>query len=236
MPEQKFSLLIFSKNEIEAMRTIMPRIKKEWVDEVLVVDGGSTDGTIEYARGLGFNVYIQKSKGILAGYKEGIEVSVGDAFIIFTPDGNMIPEKIPELIAKMNEGYDMVIVSRYKDGAKSKDDTIISGLGNWVFTKMVNVLFKAHYTDVLGAYRAYRKGIFEKAGIVIKNRPIETRICIKAAINKEINVCEISGDEPKRIAGKSYRKIIKNGFNELFIIFEEFFHIPSILVDKFLKF
>ena len=213
----------------------MPRINREWLDEILIIDGGSTDGTIEYAESQGFSVYRQKEKGLIAAYREGIQVSKGDAFIIFTPDGNMLPEKLPELTAKMKEGYDVVIVSRYKDGAKSEDDSIVSGFGNWMFTTLVNVLFKANYTDVLGAYRAYRKDIFQKASIKVNQRPVETRICIRAK-TLGLKVAEIPGDEPKRLGGKSYRSIIKNGFNELFIIIEEFFGIPSKYVDKFLKF
>ena len=53
----------------------------------------------------------------------------------------MTPEKLPDLIKKMEEGNEMVIVSRYKDGAKSYDDTLISGFGNWMFTKLVNIFF-----------------------------------------------------------------------------------------------
>ncbi len=148
----KFSLLIFSLNEMEAMRIILPRIKKEWVDEILIIDGGSTDGTIEFSESLGFNVYKQKSKGIISAFNEALEIAKYDTIITFTPDNNMIPEKIPELVSKMKEGYDMVTVSRYFNGAKSYDDTIISGFGNWMFTTMVNVLFRANYTDVLGFY------------------------------------------------------------------------------------
>jgi glycosyltransferase involved in cell wall biosynthesis len=217
------------------MRVILPKISKSWVDEIIISDGGSTDGSIEYATELGFNVYKQKGIGIMAGYREAIEISKGDAFIIFTPDGNMIPEMIPELIAKMEEGYDIVVASRYKDGAKSYDDTLVSGFGNWMFTKLVNVIFKANYTDVLGAYRIYRRDVYNKVGLEIKDRPVETRVMIRAA-KKGIKVAEISADEPKRIAGKSFRKIIKNGFNELFIIIEEYFNIQLTIFDRIMKF
>ena len=128
-----------------------------------------------------------------------------------------------------------VVASRYKDGAKSFDDSLVSGFGNWMFTKLVNVLFKANYTDVLGAYRVYRKDVIKKVGLEIQNRPIETRVMIRAA-KKGIKVAEISADEPERIAGKGYRKIIKNGFNELFIIIEEYFNIQLPLINRFLKF
>ena len=42
----------------------------------------------------------------------------------------------------MKEGYDMVIASRYKDNAKSYDDTILTGFGNWIFTKSINLFHK----------------------------------------------------------------------------------------------
>lgn len=219
----RFSLIVFVLNEIECLKVILPRINKGWVNEIIVVDGGSTDGSIEFAKSLGFYVYVQKGKGVIAGYKEALEIAKGDVVITFTPDGNMIPEKLPELVAKTKEGYDMVIVSRYAKGAKSYDDTLISGFGNWMFTSLVNLLFKANYTDVLGLYRAYRKDLIKRIGLDrdIK-RTIDTQLCIRCAKAK-LNVAEIPGDEPKRIAGKSYRSIIIHGFMELFTIIEEFF-------------
>lgn len=217
----KFSLLMLCLNELECLKAILPRINRDWVDEAILVDGGSTDGSIEYARGLGFTVFIQKEKGLVAGIKEGIDAAKGDVLIGFTPDGNMIPEKIPELVAKMKEGYDMVTVSRYAQGAKSYDDTLVSGFGNWMFTKMVNVLFKADYTDVLGYYRAYRKDLISRLGIDIK-LSIDTQLCIGCAKQK-LKVADIPGDEPKRVAGGSYRSIIRNGFIELFTILGEVF-------------
>ncbi|MBU1862099.1 MAG: glycosyltransferase family 2 protein [Candidatus Omnitrophica bacterium] len=231
----KFSLVMLCLNEFECLKIILPRVDKTWVDEIIIVDGGSTDGSVEYARGQGFYVLSQKGEGIIQGYKEGFDQTTGDVIIDFTPDGNCIPEKIPELVEKMKEGYDMVIVSRYKDNAKSYDDTLISGLGNWLFTTLVNVLFKAQYTDVLNFFRACRRDVYQKAGIEIKRRPVQTRLSARLA-KKGYKVAEISGDEPKRIAGKSYTHTVKNGLNELFIIIEEFFNIPSFFIDQLLKF
>ncbi len=216
-----FTLFILMRNEIEALRVILPRIKKEWVDEILLLDGGSTDGSIEYAESVGFKVTRQKSKGLLEGTKEGHRMVRTDYVIQFTPDNNMIPEKIPELTAKVREGYDMVIVSRYLKGAKSHDDNVITGFGNWMFTTMVNVLFGAHYTDVLGFYRAFRTNLFEELGFEIK-LSVDTQLCIRCT-KKKLRVAEIPGDEPKRIGGASSRSILKNGWIELTTILGEFF-------------
>lgn len=219
----KVSLVILCLNEIEALRVILPRIDKKWVDEIIIVDGGSTDGSIAYSQGLGFDILKQKSKGIINGYVEGLKAATGDVVITFTPDGNMIPEKIPELVSKMAEGYDMVIVSRYAKGAKSYDDHLISGFGNWLFTTMVNVLYGSHYTDVLGFYRAFKKDIFIKLNLWNDIKlSIDTQMCIRCA-RKGLKTAEIPGDEPVRIGGQSSRSIIGNGLIELFTIIKELF-------------
>jgi glycosyltransferase involved in cell wall biosynthesis len=153
----KTTLIVPTLNEIDGMKAIMPKIPRDWCDQTIILDGGSTDGTIEYAREQGYTVYVQKEPGIRQAYMEVLPLVTGDVILTFSPDGNSIPELIPPLIAKMKEGYDMVIVSRYLGPAKSEDDDILTGMGNWVFTKTVNVLFQANYTDAMVIYRAYKK-------------------------------------------------------------------------------
>ncbi|MFC1558619.1 glycosyltransferase family 2 protein [candidate division KSB1 bacterium] len=219
----KISLLIFCLNEIIGLKSVLSRIDKSLFDEVIVFDGGSTDSSIEYSEKLGFNVVHQKMKGLKYVVLEGLNVPTGDVIIMFTPDGNCIPEKLPELVEKLKEGYDLVTVSRYKDDAKSYDDTIISGFGNWVFTKMVNILFKANYTDVLGVYRGFRKDVLTRTGLDKDMKlSFNTQLCIRCA-KMGLKVTEIPGDEPKRIGGESSTKTIKHGSMELFTILGEFF-------------
>src|SRR5262245_11060333 len=150
------TLLIPALNEIEGMRLIMPQVNREWVDQILVLDGGSVDGTAEYAREQGYEVHVQREKGIRQGYNEVLPLIRGDIIITFSPDGNCIPELIPPLLKKIEEGYDMVVVSRYLPPAKSYDDDWITGFGNWFFTTTINILHGGHYTDAMGIYRAYR--------------------------------------------------------------------------------
>lgn len=205
----KVSLLILCLNEIEGMHVVLPRLKKEWFHERIVIDGGSTDGSIEYSRSLDYTVISQKGKGIIAGLQEGFDATTGDAVILYTPDNNMIPEKVPEMIAKMEEGYETVCCSRYLEGAKSEDDHIISAFGNWMFTTLVNVLFRTKFTDVLSGYRIFRRSLIEDLGIEFSLAfplPLNTR-CTR----RKLKIAEVPGDEPKRVGGQSSRSIIING-------------------------
>src|SRR5881396_3804112 len=108
------------------MRQVMPRVLPEWVDQVLVVDGGSRDRTPTYARERGYDVVVQQRRGLRHAYIEGLPHARGELIVTFSPDGNCIPEVIPQLVAKMADDYDMVIASRYLGGMRSEDDDAVT--------------------------------------------------------------------------------------------------------------
>jgi len=218
----KVSLVIFTLNEIEGMKVIMPQIKKEWYDELIIVDGGSTDGTIEHARDYGYFIFIQKEKGAGAAFQEAMEKVAGDVVIIFSPDGNSVPERIPDLIEKMKEGYDLVICSRYLDGAKSYDDDLITAFGNRMFTGLINMLFGSNMTDGLVMYRAFKRSLVKDLEINTKTLSFGTQLLIRAT-KRKLKIGEIPGDEPKRIGGIRKMRPLKNGLYELSMIIKEFF-------------
>ncbi len=219
----KITLFVPTLNEIEGMKAVMPRVKREWVDEILVLDGNSTDGTIEYARAQGYRVVMQKSKGITNAYREGLQVAEGDMIVAFSPDGNSLPEAIPALIQKMKEGYDMVIGSRYLNGAKSEDDDPVTAFGNWMFTAMINICFGGHYTDSLVMLRAFKRDIVNKLHIDVPRAGMEPILSIRCAKEK-LKVAEISASEPKRIGGIRKMNPLLNGMDILRLIFAELTH------------
>jgi glycosyltransferase involved in cell wall biosynthesis len=218
----KTTLLVTTLNELEGMKIIMPRIKREWVDEILVIDGGSKDGSVEYAESLGLKVVVQKARGFTPGCAEGVEAATGDVIIPFSPDGNSVPERIPELVEKMREGYDMVIVSRYLDGAKSADDTFQTGIGNWLFTSLINLAFGGHYTDTLVMFRAWKKDMLKTLGITTAVGGFEPQLSIQCA-KRKLKVAEIPGDEPKRIHGERKTNPYPAAVSIFFMIVKEFF-------------
>ncbi len=219
----KVTLLIPTMNEIGGMKVIMPQIQRNWVDEILIVDGGN-GGTFEYAVEHGYRVLKQKSKGLVGAYREGVAAAIGEAILTFSPDGNSLPAPIPQLVAKLHEGgYDMVVASRYLPGAKSDDDDAVTAFGNWMFTKIINVAFSAKYTDTLCMLRIWKRDLYYLSeNLFVERAGLEPVFCIKAAKLK-LRVAEIAGDEPARIGG--YRKMspLLNGAGILVTIMLELF-------------
>ena len=218
----KTTLLVMTLNEVVGMKAIMPSVDRSWVDQIIVVDGGSSDGTIEWANQNGYEVYVQKKKGFRHAYNEVWPLITGDVVITFSPDGNSIAALIPDLITKMKEGYDMVIASRYLGDAKSEDDDIVTSFGNWLFTRTVNFLHGGNYTDVMVIFRAYRKVMAFELGLdrddayLLPEKLFGTNISwepllsVRAAKAK-LKITEIPGDEPPRIGGERKLQIIRWG-------------------------
>ncbi len=220
-PHLTACLAIFTLNEIEGMKKILPQIKREWVDQIMLVDGGSTDGTIEYAASQGIEVHIQKVKTWDNAYKTSLDNVRCDIVVDFSPDGNSDAKLIPELIAKVREGYDMVIASRYIGGAKSEDDSWFTRLGNWGFTTLINLIFRGHFTDSLVIFRAYRMSMIRDVGLFENpNHQFTTQSCIRCAKFKR-KVMDIPGDEPARIGGESKLRPFYNGMLILKLIAHE---------------
>jgi glycosyltransferase involved in cell wall biosynthesis len=204
------------------MKAIMHRVDRAWVDQILILDGGSTDGTIQWARDNGYSVYVQKKPGIRQAYMEALPLLDSDVVLTFSPDGNSIPELIPALVAKINEGYDMVIASRYLWPARSEDDDFLTAFGNWFFTRTVNLLHGGRYTDAMVIYRAYRKQLVRDLELDQERwhhwpeRLFGCRISWEPmlsarAARRGLRICEIPGAEPPRIGGERKLRIWRWG-------------------------
>jgi|SRR3989339_303634 len=228
------TLIVPTLNEIDGMKQIMPQIKKEWYDQLIILDGGSKDGTIEYARKQGYFVYVQKKIGFRNGYNEILPFIEGDVVITFSPDGNSVAELIPESVNKMKEGYDMVIVSRYLRGAKSYDDDPVTAFGNWLFTRTINFLYRGRYTDAMVIYRAYKTKLiydlelYKEDGYTAAEKLFNTHISWEPllsvrALKRNLKITEIPGDEPPRIGGERKLRIFKWGGAYYFQFFRELF-------------
>lgn len=204
------------------MKKVMPRVNESLFCQILVSDGNSKDKTTDYARSLGYDVYIQKKKGIRNAYIEAWPLIKGDYVVTFSPDGNCPPEDLKRLITEASKGYDMVIGSRYLPPAKSEDDGLITGFGNWFFTKTVNTLHNGKYTDAMTIFRIYRRNIFYTLGLDKESTyrtpetlffttiGIEPVLSLRAA-RAGLKISEIPSNEPKRLAGQAKVQIFRWG-------------------------
>jgi glycosyltransferase involved in cell wall biosynthesis len=218
----KVSLVALTLNEVEGVKAILPRIRPEWYDQLIVVDGGSIDGTLEWCREHGYEVFVQRRPGVRFAYFDALPRFTGDIILTLSPDGNCDPAFIPEMIAKVREGYDLVIGSRYLGDAHSDDDDMLTGFGNWLFTRTVNLLHGGSYTDVMVIYRAFRRGLIDDLeltaeatyrlperlfGTTISWEPVMSVRALKA----KKRIAEVAAGEPERIGGKRKLQIFRWG-------------------------
>ncbi len=233
-PVQTVALMIPTLNEIEGLRVTLPEIDRSLFSEIIVTDGGSTDGTVEFCREQGLTVVRQPGRGVPDAEECAFKLLKSDAFILYTPDGNSLASLLPRMCELIRQDYDMVIASRYKDGATSDDDDFLTGIGNAAFTAAVNLLFRANYTDSLVGLRAYRCDAITKmrlVGIAEENwlrrrffqmNSWELGSATRAARLK-LKVVEIPGPEPKRIGGVRKLSVLKNGTGAALQILNDFF-------------
>ncbi len=213
------ALLLPTLNELQGLKATVPFMDRSLFDEVYVVDGGSTDGTLEYAWSMGLTLASQLRPGLHHAVYDIALALPYDLIIEFSPDGNCKVEQLRELVSKLREGYDHVVVSRYLEHAVSEDDHAITAFGNWMFSRLMRPLAKFPITDALNIYRGYSRDIlldpdFELylKGPVLE--PLVTGVC--ALQNRR--AAEIPGDEPVRIGGVTKRSILYNGSLVLLMI------------------
>jgi glycosyltransferase involved in cell wall biosynthesis len=228
------TLIVVALNELEGITKILPQIKREHYDQLIVLDGGSTDGSIEWYLQKGYEYYIQKKKGVWEGYRELFASGLikGDIVITFSPDGNSAPQFISRLAKKLENGcYDMVIASRYMPPAISLDDTWLTKFGNWLFTGIINLRSGFQYTDALVIYRAYRTSIVKQLGfdkeLTWLQRKLanasnlygwESSMSLRAG-RASLRIAEIPASEPK-----AYRERRQSTFGHGFVVLTQIIH------------
>ena len=195
------SLIITTLNEIDGIKKILPEIKKEWVDEIIIVDGGSTDGTVEKAREMGFKVIKQKIPGHGGAILTGIEESTGDKIIIFGSDGSNETSEIPQLVEKSLEGFDQVTTSRFGKTSINEDAGVIDGFGNKMFTAITNIFFHGQFTDTLSSSRAFTKKAWDEIKFDAFGLDSVLQMSIRGLIKNQ-KIIEIIGNERARVGGE----------------------------------
>lgn len=207
---RKVSVVAVNRNEEKTIKKVLTSIPKKLVDEVLVVDGHSTDNSVKIAKKLGFKVIQQKKMGRGQAFREGFEKVKGGVIIMLSTDGNERPAHIPRMLEKIEQGYDLVIASRFGRG-KSFDATPTRIFGNHFLTLCCNLASGLRLTDSQNGFRAFTRQALEKMKLEAIRFDIEAEISVKAG-KLGLKVAEVPTIEDNREAGQSYLNTFRDGF------------------------
>ena len=189
------SFVIPTLNEAKNLPHLLPRIP-EWAYEVIIIDGRSTDGTIEVARQLLPNVRIvvEPRRGKGAALQAGFRDARGEVIIMLDADGSMAPEEAILFLSALMAGADLVKGSRTIQGAGSVDLSWFRSLGNWGLTLIVRLLYRCAFSDLCYGYIAFWSKHVNRFASDRDGFEIETLICVRALKNK-LKITEVASFE-----------------------------------------
>jgi len=214
----KISVVIPTKNEERNLATVLRELPKS-VDEIIIVDGHSTDDTVKIAKRYGAKIlYENVGKGFAL--RKGMEAARGDIIITMDADCSHRCVEIGLLVEAIKSGFDIAMGSRFIQGGGTEDMPWLRVAGNKMFVRLVNALWGTNYSDLCYGYRAFRKSCVKKLGLKSDGFGIETEIAIKAA-KKHLRTIEIPSYEKVRNHGEGKLRTFADGFKILKTILNE---------------
>lgn len=207
----KFSdltIVIPTLNEAEAIGKVLDEVMSVGIpkENIIVVDGGSADGTIEIAKSKGIRLIMQEGKGKADAIRTAVK-HVKTPYILFMDGDYTYPAKyIPELYEKIKQNYDMVIgVRLYVENTQP----LVYRLGNKILTKFFNILFETGLRDVLSGMYIVKTEILKELMFETKSFGIESEI-LAHVVGTSRKVAEIFIEYRQRLGKKKLR--VKHGF------------------------
>lgn len=219
------SVIILTRNEINGIKAIIPKIPRYLVKECFAVDYHSTDGTVEYFKKHHIPVIQQQTKGRGNAFALGVSKAKGKYLVFFSPDGNENPKDIPKLLDLLEQGNDLAIASRFMKGARNEEDDQVFKLRAWAnqgFTWLINFLWNGHVTDSINGYRAMKKTAYQLLLLDADGFAIEYQMTIRS-LKLRYSIAEFPTYEGNRIGGQSTSYAIPTGINFLGFLVREIF-------------
>jgi glycosyltransferase involved in cell wall biosynthesis len=207
----RVSVVIPALNEAENLPHVFPRLP-DGLHEVIIVDGHSTDGTVEVARRLRPDVRIVKQDGKGKGnaLAAGFAAATGDIFVTLDADGSTDAAEIPRFVSALCNGADFVKGSRFAQGGASSDITFTRRLGNRGLNALVNALYGTSYTDLCYGYNAFWARCLPYMRVDCDGFEVETLINVRIAKGGLV-IHEVPSYERDRIHGRSNLHAVRDG-------------------------
>ncbi len=221
MTAPRVSVVVPTLNESRNLPHVFAKLPS-WIYEVVLVDGNSTDGTVEIARQLFPDVRIvgQTRRGKGNALACGFEACRGDVIVMLDADGSANPEEIEIFVDALVEGADFAKGSRFLEGGGSSDITLTRRLGNWFLSTLVNALYGTAYSDLCYGYNAFWRHCLPHIEIDCDGFEVETLINIRVA-RAGLRITEVPSFEEDRIYGESNLRTFRDGFRVLRTILRE---------------
>ena len=216
------TLIIPAKNEKESLPKVLDELNEFNVRKNVIVEA-SDKLTIEAVKTYDCKIIYQDSHGYGDALKKGIETVETQFFCIFNADGSFNPKELDQMIKKLEgDKCDFVFASRYEKDCGSEDDTLITLIGNYIFTFLGKIFFKLKITDILYTFVMARTSCAKKLRLTAKDFSFCVELPIKAQ-RANYKICTSKSFERSRIAGQKKVNAFKDGSKILFSMIKFFF-------------
>ena len=216
------TVVIPTLNEADNIAYVLERLP-DVVTEVIVVDGRSTDGTVEVVRSIrpDARVIEQDRTGKGNALWCGVRMSTGDITVLLDADGSTDPAEIPRFTDALLRGHDFAKGTRFAAGGGSEDITWLRRLGNRALVALVNAIWGVSYTDLCYGFNAFWTRVARVVYAPCDGFEVETLINIRAASAKGLRVVEVPSFESSRRTGVSNLRAHRDGVRVLRTILAE---------------
>jgi len=187
-------IIIPTLNESSSLGTLLESIKShKFVNNVstLIIDGGSTDNTIDICKKNNVMFLKQKGKGKGEAMKQAVEYSSADIVVFMDGDGTYSIDDFEKMIDPIiNDESDMVVGVRSKETREKNSITTFNSIGNTLFNKFINFSMKTNVKDSLSGYRAMRRDVFNDLILLSSHFEIEVEMTVES-LNKGYRISEV---------------------------------------------
>lgn len=205
------SLVIPTKNEAANISWVLEQVPA-CVDEIILVDGHSTDATLVTARSACSDLRVVMQEGVGKGdaLRAGFRAATGDIVLMIDADGSMSPQEIPHFLYFLTHGYDFVKGSRFMAGGGSLDITPLRRSGNKALLRLVSSLYGTSLTDLCYGFIGFHRRYLEFVDLTLPGFEVETRMVI-SAVQAGLRIAEVPSLELPRRSGKSNLRTFRDG-------------------------